>query len=506
MDLIGTVLLDRYQIDKKIGEGGMGHVYHARDNVTGQDVAIKILKADLSLKDTYVRRFEREIRSGSLLNHEGIVRIIDEGEIDSKPFLVMEYVEGRNLRKWARNKRRIIPLILEKFEKICEAIHCAHRHGIIHRDLKPENVLVTYTGEVKLMDFGLARKVQETSMITSPGTFIGTVVYTSPEQASGKLIDPRSDLYSIGVMLFEMVTGKLPFKSEDPIAVLFQHIHNKPPLASDYNKDIPPELDNFINMVLSKEPEKRPENALVMAGMLRELQGLPPKKYEEPKASNKFQDFFGKDHTTEIIEDVRRLDSVQVSEITTGEVEVTFLLLELSDFISKTHQLDYPSVQKFIDEFNHRLETHMLKRRGLLIQPNSYKAFYVFRSTDNKNQAKAAVDAAVKIQRSLKELCESGIPKLFSRIPLNIGIETSIIPAELAMRENLSKIVSNAKVYHTATLIQNLSKALPGSSILVCGSTYDKVKDEIPGLLFKKIFVRGRMEPVFVYQINWMEK
>ena len=186
MDMIGETLLERYRIDKKIGEGGMGQVFRARDMFTGKDVAVKVLKEELSLKSTYLRRFQREIRSGSMLQHKGIVGLLDEGTVKGKPFLVMEYVEGQNLRQWMKAKKPNISQVLEKFEHISDAINYAHKSGVIHRDLKPENVLVTYDGHIKIMDFGLARRVDETSMITSPGTFIGTVVYTSPEQASGK--------------------------------------------------------------------------------------------------------------------------------------------------------------------------------------------------------------------------------------------------------------------------------------------------------------------------------
>jgi serine/threonine protein kinase len=503
MELIGRVLLDKYRIEQKIGEGGMGYVFRAKNIKTDKDVAIKVLKEELSQKNTYLRRFKREIHANSLMNHSGIVKLYDVGEIEGKPFIVMEYVEGQNLRQWAKNKRRAIPLILEKFERICEAIDSAHKRGIIHRDLKPENVLVTYTSDIKLMDFGLARQIQESSMITMPGTFIGTVVYTSPEQASGKQIDHRCDIYALGVMLFEMLTGKLPFKGEDPIAVLFQHIHNDPPLAREFNKTIPEELEQFIQQVLSKDPAQRPQTALEMSLFLRKIRepmsGTAMAK-DAPftaQVSDSISTGSGGDSGSQ---ETPAGSSSQV--ILSGDMDVTFLMLEMVDFASNTESIDYPSVQKFLDEYNRRLEDEILKFHGKVILSGGHRALYLFRAFDDRNYALSAVEAARGIQRSIQVMRENGL-KQFQRIPVNIGLESSIIPAEMTADENLSKIIANGKFYHTVTLIQNLSKALSGNTILICGNTYEKSKDTIPGVFYKKIFVRGKRDPVFVYKIGW---
>lgn len=505
MDLIGCVLLNKYRIEKKIGEGGMGHVYRAQNIRTGEHVAIKILKEDLYLKDTYLRRFKREIRSGSLLDHPGIVKLIDEGKLKGKPFLVMEYVEGQNLRQWARNKRRTISLIVEKFEKICEAINDAHRKGIIHRDLKPENVLVTYSGDIKIMDFGLARRVQESSMITSPGTFIGTVVYTSPEQASGKKIDTRCDIYAIGVMLFEMTTGKLPFKGEDPIAVLFQHIHNDPPPVRKYNKDIPLQLEKIISQAMSKDPGQRPQTAGELASMLRRLR---EKKEEPPTVS--ITNSRKKREKAPVTAGVKsaaarekNLGALRSQQLARGNVELTFLLLELSNFLSATEDLDYPTVQKFLDAFSHRLESEVLKFKGKVVQMGGHRAFYVFRSFDEENFARSAVESAINIQKSIEQLQKSGIQKQLANLNLNISLQTANLPAELVLDENIPNLVSRGKYYHTANLILKQSRAIRGSCILACGTTFDKVRQHFSGQLFKKFYVRGRMEPVRIFLLDW---
>jgi len=506
MDMIGTLLLDRYRIDKKIGEGGMGQVFKARDLYKGQNVAVKILKDELSFKSTYLRRFMREIRSGNLLEHEGIVRVLDDGLVGGKPFLVMEYVEGKNLRQWAKNKRRAFPLILEKFESICEAINHAHKYGIVHRDLKPENVLITYDGKVKVMDFGLARKVDETSVITSPGTFIGTVVYTSPEQASGKEIDHRCDVYSIGVMLFEMLSGRLPFKGEDPIAILFQHIHNDPPSCRQFNPEIPVEIDRLIQKIMSKDPEQRPQTAGEAALLIRSIR-IP--LLESPTISKK--DMISKTRRRSEkrgrpgkgghISD-RSVEDEKSPDFPPEDVEVSFLIIELSNFSNLTQSIDARSVLEFLDGFSRRLEHEVTRFGGKIIKSSGPKAFFIFRSTDNKQQALKASLAAMEVQKTISDMRLERWASPFKKIPLNVGIQTDYIPSRFLVDENLSKIVSRGNFYHTATLIQNQNKALRGNTILVCGKTFEEAKDSVEGKLFKKMYVRGKREPIFVYQIS----
>ncbi len=501
MSLLDRVLQDRYRIDKKIGEGGMGQVYRAVDVQNGDFVAIKVLKEDLCLKDAYLKRFRREIRAGNILNHPGIVKLLGEGEIEGKPFLVMEYVEGCNLRRWARNKRRNISFILEKFEGICSAIDCAHRHKIIHRDMKPENVLVTYSGEVKIMDFGLARRQMETSMITSPGTFIGTVIYTSPEQAAGREIDPRSDVYAIGVMLFEILTGKLPFKGDDPIAVLFQHIHNDPPSPREFNKDISPQLEKLIMKALAKDPDERFQTALALG---RELAGV-----RDPilnTAGEQFSPVMSTPHSwgadSEETELLPRHHS-ESRELPAGDIEVTYMMLELLDFTAKTENIDYLAVQKFLDEFNRLVEDAALEYGAKRVITNTGpQGFYIFRSIDDENHAISALKTARRIQKSLVTLREINPQDPFSRIDFNVGIQTDLVPAGLTSRENLEKLAQTERFYHTATLILNLTKALPGDAIFACGLTFSRGEDEIPGAFYKKIFVRGKRDPVFVYKID----
>lgn len=513
MDLIGTVLLGRYRIDKKIGEGGMGQVFRAKDTFNGEDVAVKILKDELSLKLTYLRRFKREIKSGVMLEHEGIVGVLDEGKHNGKPFLVMEYVSGQNLRQWVKGKRNDLPLLLEKFEQICHAINYAHKYGIIHRDLKPENVLVTYEGKIKIMDFGLARRVDETSVITSPGTFIGTVVYTSPEQASGKDIDHRCDIYALGVMLFEMILGKLPFKGEDPIGVLFQHIHNPPPLCREINKNIPESLDKLIQKALAKEADKRFQTAGEMALMIRairvSLQGCSPKEtnVKTPAQSASLEKLYkGRELPSAKTPMEKRQGSPPQTapESPSSNVEVTFFILELSNFTLLSASIDARAVLEFLDFFSKRVDYEITRHGGKSIQNNGPRVFYIFRSMENSDFKYNSLQSAISCQKAILEMVEEEKwAKPFRRIAVNIGIETDLIPSEFVQDENISKIISRGSFYHTATLIQNQSKALRGNTILACDKTYEPVKDKLPGSLYKKMYVRGKKDPILVYQIDW---
>jgi len=253
--MIGTKILDRYRIDSELGQGGMGTVYKGYDTTLERDIAIKIL-TESRLGTEGRNRLLQEAKAIAKLSHPNIITVHDAGEYEKSPFIVMEYVAGVNLYE---HPPKEIEEIVTITQQVCAALSHAHEHGIIHRDLKPENVILTADGTVKLMDFGLARSVS--SRLTSEGTILGTVFYLAPEQAQGRAIDPRSDLYSLGVMLYELTTGELPFLADDPLAVVSQHIHAPvvPPRAK--NDHIPPALEALILQLMHKDPADRPASA-----------------------------------------------------------------------------------------------------------------------------------------------------------------------------------------------------------------------------------------------------
>ena len=249
--MIGALLQNRYRIDAELGHGGMGVVYRAHDTLLDRDVAIKVLSAT-ALGNEGRARLLREAQAAAQLNHPNIVAIHDAGEADNVSFIVMEMIEGESLHS---RRPTALDEILSLARQVCAALEHAHAHGIVHRDLKPENVLITPDGTAKLMDFGLARS--GASRISTEGAIVGTVFYLAPEQALGQEIDGRADLYALGVMLYELTTGRLPFTGDDPLAVISQHIHAPvgPPRA--LRPDLPPALETIILKLLAKNPADR---------------------------------------------------------------------------------------------------------------------------------------------------------------------------------------------------------------------------------------------------------
>jgi tetratricopeptide (TPR) repeat protein len=253
--LIGTTINDRYRIEEEIGRGGMGTVYRAHDSTLNRDVALKLMSnADLGTEGR--ARLLNEAQTVAQLDHPNIVTVYDAGEFESKPYIIMQLVDGGTLYD---RKPESLDEMLGIIKQVCAALDYAHQRDVIHRDLKPENVAVSDGGSAKLMDFGLARSVA--SRMTSEGNIVGTVFYMAPEQAMGQDLDPRADLYALGVMLYELTTGELPFVDDNPIAVITQHINAPvvPPRAK--NKDIPAHIDNLILKLMAKEPEQRLHSA-----------------------------------------------------------------------------------------------------------------------------------------------------------------------------------------------------------------------------------------------------
>ena len=263
--VIGTLLNERYRLDAEIGRGGLGVVYRAHDTLLDRDVAVKVLSATTLSAESRARLL-REAQAAAKLSHPNIVSVHDAGEAEGVPFIVMELVKGESLHERCP---QALEDILSIARQVCAALEHAHAHGIIHRDLKPENVLLVPDGTAKLMDFGLARTVA--SRLTTEGTIVGTVFYLAPEQALGQEIDNRADLYALGVLLYELTTGQLPFTGDDVLAVISQHLHAPVVPPSTHNAAILPALDALIVQLLSKRPEDRPASAADVRQSLEDL-------------------------------------------------------------------------------------------------------------------------------------------------------------------------------------------------------------------------------------------
>ncbi len=266
------VLGGRYQLDEIIGRGGMAEVWRARDRRLDRMVAVKRLRVDLATDSTFQARFAREAQSAAGLNHPNIVSVYDTGEkVDpatgiSVPYIVMELVEGHTLRDILRQGRSIQPeKALEYSMGVLDALSYSHKHDIVHRDIKPANVMITPSGQVKVMDFGIARAVSDTSAtMTQTAAVIGTAQYLSPEQARGEQVDARSDIYSAGCLLYELLTGRPPFLGDSPVSVAYQHVREMPIPPSQLDAEITPEMDAITMKALAKSTEDRYQSAKAM--------------------------------------------------------------------------------------------------------------------------------------------------------------------------------------------------------------------------------------------------
>ncbi|MFJ5729147.1 Stk1 family PASTA domain-containing Ser/Thr kinase [Streptomyces paradoxus] len=257
----------RYELGQVLGRGGMAEVYLAHDTRLGRTVAVKTLRADLARDPSFQARFRREAQSAASLNHPAIVAVYDTGEdyIDnvSIPYIVMEYVDGSTLRELLHSGRKLLPeRAMEMTIGILQALEYSHRAGIVHRDIKPANVMLTRNGQVKVMDFGIARAMGDSGMtMTQTSAVIGTAQYLSPEQAKGEQVDARSDLYSTGCLLYELLTVRPPFVGDSPVAVAYQHVREEPQSPSVFDPEITPEMDAIVLKALVKDPDYRYQSA-----------------------------------------------------------------------------------------------------------------------------------------------------------------------------------------------------------------------------------------------------
>ncbi len=272
----------RYLLGELLGYGGMAEVHRGRDERLGRDVAVKVLRADLARDSNFQARFRREAQNAAGLNHPAIVSVYDTGEEVSGgehlPYIVMEYVEGRTLKDVIIEEVKLMPQrALEIVADVCAALEFSHKHGIIHRDIKPANVMLTRAGSVKVMDFGIARAISgTTSTMTATSAVIGTAQYLSPEQARGEAVDARSDVYSTGCLLYELLAGQPPFTGDNPVAVAYQHVREDPIPPGEISSDVTAAMDAVVLKAMAKNPANRYQSAAEMrTDLLRAAAGRP---------------------------------------------------------------------------------------------------------------------------------------------------------------------------------------------------------------------------------------
>ena len=274
--MVGELIAGRYELEKLVGSGGMSNVFRAHDRLLERTVALKILHEQYTRDDDYVERFRREARAVAQLAHPNIVTVIDRGEQEGRQFIVFEYIDGENLKELSNRgpleAREAIRLTLQ----VARALSFAHERGLVHRDVKPQNVLLNEDGQAKVTDFGIARSL-DVHGVTQTGTVLGTSDYIAPEQARGQKVDPKTDIYSLGVVLYELLSGEVPFSGDNFVAVAMRHVNEPAPSVSDLRPDCPVRLDLAIQRAMSKAPEDRFESmgdfVLELEACLAEIEG-----------------------------------------------------------------------------------------------------------------------------------------------------------------------------------------------------------------------------------------
>jgi eukaryotic-like serine/threonine-protein kinase len=255
--VVGETIAERYELEELVGSGGMSSVYRAHDRLLERNVALKVLHQQYTTDDEFVERFKREARTVAQLSHPNIVTVIDRGEDGGRQFIVFEYIDGENLKEvLVRSGRLPVRDALELALQVARGLAFAHRHGLVHRDVKPQNVLLNGDGRAKVTDFGIARSL-DVDGVTQTGTVLGTSNYIAPEQASGRPVDSQTDVYSLGVVLFELLAGDVPFPGENFVAVALKHVNEPPPSLLAVRRDVPPRVVGAVDCALEKDPSRR---------------------------------------------------------------------------------------------------------------------------------------------------------------------------------------------------------------------------------------------------------
>ena len=282
----GQKISDRYQIIKSIGEGGMANVYLAYDTILERNVAVKVLRGDLANDEKFVRRFQREALQASSLSHPNIVEVYDVGEDNGEYYIVMEYVEGKHLKNLLKKRGKLtIPEVVDIMLQVTSGLSIAHDSYIIHRDIKPQNIMILDNGLVKLTDFGIALAMNSTQL-TQTNSVMGSVHYLPPEQASGKGATLQSDIYSLGILMYELLTGKLPFRGENAVEIALKHLKETMPSIRKEIPDIPQSIENIILRATAKNPKNRYADAREMHEDLKTC--LDESRKNEIKISYKY--------------------------------------------------------------------------------------------------------------------------------------------------------------------------------------------------------------------------
>ena len=322
----GQKINDRYQVIRSIGEGGMANVYLAYDTILDRNVAVKVLRGDLATDEKFVRRFQREAMSASALSHPNIVEMYDVGEDDGNYFIVMEYIDGKTLKNLIKKRGALtVAEVVDIMLQLTSAISCAHDSYIIHRDIKPQNVMILDDGRVKITDFGIAI-ASNASELTQTNSVMGSVHYLPPEQANGAGATAKSDIYSLGILMFELLTGKLPFKGENAVEIALKQMKEQIPSVCAINPEIPQSIENVILKACAKNPKNRYANVKDMYNDIKTA--LDEDRTNETKQTYKFsEDDLDETKKIESLSEVKKSKKKETKEEDSTEKKMNLALI-----------------------------------------------------------------------------------------------------------------------------------------------------------------------------------
>lgn len=481
------VLGERFQLEGKLGEGGMGSVYRALDLSTRRSVAIKILRKDLSESRHARRRFAREARAAGMLSHPNIVSV-QKFYDEARPYMVMELVDGVSMRRFVRREKPTIDRLLGVMLQLCDALAHAHDRGVVHRDIKPDNIVIVTSpqGEdlVKVLDFGLARvRLPEISHLTRSGSALGTCSYMAPEQASGRPADERSDLYSLGVILYEAVCGRTPFTADDPASILYMHVHEEPRSPRTHNPDIPVELEKLILRLMSKSADQRPSNARVLKEELLnlrrylrgDLSALTP-----PSAMT--QGGVGLPHALPKV----------VGSFDPGPGEaVSVLTADVPAFGLLTRGRNPLEATELEAELVEGLEESVRQNDGRVLDRYGTRVVAAFCGQDHGLRAVHSVThMRLRVGAVLNRYALEAAPT----------VSAGVFGGELPDRKSGDswEEVAKQELMHGAARLERLSRKLPNDTLV----SEDCLDANLHATHLRSLFVRGRRDPIKVFRVQ----
>jgi serine/threonine protein kinase len=476
MSLVGTEI-SYYKILKKLGQGGMGHVYLAEDSRLGRKAAIKLLAPEFSRDETIKERFKREAQAVAALNHKNIVTIFEFGDFQSNPYIVMEYVEGESLRNRQRRKNLSLKEVVSISGQICEGLSKSHKTGIIHRDLKPENILFDLEGQVKILDFGLA-KFRNHENITQKSTRVGTINYMSPEQLQGKDVDAQSDIFSLGIMLYELFTGSMPFKGDYEASIIYSILHEQPKQVEDYNLDLPEKVQIIIDKALAKEKDDR---YLPVDELSKDLGMLT----DSPVSINRLEEVDTSGSVEELLEHRQNIDRIIESKYKRS------IVILFSDIVGSTQFFDQRGDiegRAMVSRHHRQMFPVIKKYEGSVIKTMGDSIMASFKNVPE------ACSCAKEMQLVLMQENQSLAPedRVSVRIALHFG----------------KAVIEKDDVFGDAVNVASrIEKFTDGDQIMISQSVYDHIEGnpDYAARNVGSVAMKGKSEKMPLYRLVWYD-